>query len=534
MKFRRENEISNSKTMKCLINPEKLNLEEYKAEKLKLMSFTNGIDKINYISEYLQNEIPLIDIFSNNYNTNLVNEANEPNELVQYFLIYMLCIFRKNFMKKIFPKNDIKKNIITLPEDESVKMSKKFFQILFSLIFTTKSETIRFTAVELLLAYSEESDNFVDYCLDDNYKYISKIFYMTYLNNEEIISDSIIILINIIIDKQTRDYLDEILQINPIIQRCQEILDNNSFGVSLKNDVMELLGDISEKIDKDYYENYFENLIPTFLKVLQEYNGKEQILESFLIIASNITNSSEICKKIITVGLGDGLYQLLKVTDLSKKNLKYTLMIFSNLFYENEIIIYFIMKNSLNGNISKKDDNIINTLVILIKTYINTANQEDVLILKEILFCLSNIVTGPKEAKMAIYKSEIPELVIQIMKLKKDNKIYFEGLHFFYNIIYECDAECYDSLLKLRPFILFGKGLENTGNVDNLILCLKGIILIYEKNVAVYHDSNNLRNDYISCMLRRKLNELANHKNEEIATYAEKIINLFDNSMNTE
>lgn len=532
MKFRRENEISNSKTMKYLINPEKLNLEQYKAEKLKLMSFTNGIDKINYISEYLQDAIPLIDIFSNNYN--MMNDTNEPNELIQYFLIYMLCIFRKTFMKKLFPKNDIKKNIIILPEDESIKMPKKFFQILFSLIFTTKSEIIRYTAIELLLSYSEESENFIDYCLEDNYKYISKIFYMTYSNNEEIISDSIIILINIIIDKQTKDYLDEILQINPIIQRCQEILDNNSFGVSLKNDVMELLSYISTNIDKDYYENYFSNLIPTFLKVLQEYNGKEEILELFLIIASKITNNSEICKKIVTVGLGDGLYQLLKITDLSKKNLENVLSIFSNLFYEDEIIMYFIMKNTLSGDFTKKDDNIINTLIKLIKTYINTANEEDILILKEILFCLSNIVTGPKEAKIVIYKSEIPELVIQIMKLKKDNKIYFEGLHFFYNIIYDCDSECYDTILKLKPFILFGKGLENTGKVDNIILCLKGIILIYEKNIAVYHDINNIRNDYISCMLRRKLNELANHKNEEISNYAEKIINLFDNSMNTE
>ena len=61
----------------------------------------------------------------------------------------------------------------------------------------------------------------------------------------------------------------------------------------------------------------------------------------------------------------------------------------------------------------------------------HTANDKDMILIKELLFCLSNFASGPPETQTIISRSDIPKLVIQIMKIKNDNKIYFEGINFF-------------------------------------------------------------------------------------------------------
>lgn len=515
-----------SKYIKYLIDPEKLNLNDFKAERFKLMSIHSGREKIEFISEFIQNEIPLKDIFSNNFSINPINDAEDPNDLLQFYLIYMLCIFRNNFMKKIFPKNDLKYNKLDSTEREQLLMPKKLFQIFFSLIFTTKSFLIQYTSIELLLAYSEYCENFADYCIDDDFRYINKIIQLTYSCNEEIIECCIIILENIINDDACdKECVERILDSTQIIQRCQEIIYNNISNINIQENTLELLFSLCKNIHKAKYDKYFGNFMPIFLKLLQEYGVNNKILTNFLEIASKITNSDNICKQFITVGIGEGLFELLCMNNINKRNLILTIQTFSNLFYLNEIIIFFI---------SKKPNNIIDKLISLIKTYMNTSNSDDIEILVEILFCASNLATGPKEAIIAIVKSELPDLILQIMKIKKNNKIYFEALNFFYNMIYESTTETFGDMLKYNPIKLFGQGLEKTNYIDNILICLKGIILVYEKNCNIYNNDDNLRNDFISCMIKRKLNDLVYHKNNDISEYSRKILNLFDNSMNTD
>ena len=41
------------------------------------------------------------------------------------------------------------------------------------------------------------------------------------------------------------------------------------------------------------------------------------------------------------------------------------------------------------------------------------------------------------------------------MKIRNDNEIYFEGINFFHNLIYNCNKETFANVSELHPFKIY-------------------------------------------------------------------------------
>ena len=228
---------------------------------------------------------------------------------------------------------------------------------------------------------------------------------------------------------------------------------------------------------------------------------------------------------MIKTGLGYIFYNSLSVPNLERDYVIKLLKIFSNFFYSNDIILHFM--NNYEGKI-------ILVFIRIINTYLHTANDKDLILLKELLFCLSNLATGPTEAQTFISKTDLPNLVIQIMKIRRDNKIYFEGIHFFKNILTDCNKETFTKISELHPFKLYAEGLQNTFNEENIILCLLSILNLIAKNFEVYGTIENLKNEFYICGIKRKIDSLILNKDEIIAEKSQLVLNYFDDKMKTD
>ena len=287
---------------------------------------------------------------------------------------------------------------------------------------------------------------------------------------------------------------------------------------------MDLLYSISNKIDPKYYRDYFIDFIQIFynLIALNQYN--EEILWSIIQICQKITDDNNICIRIKESGLGNIFLQYLETSNFERKFVIEIIKIFTNLFYVNDIIVYYIQYKI----------NIIDIIIKIINTYMHTSNEQDNKILYEVIFCLSNLASGPPEIQYIISRSKIPELIVQIMKEKPYNDIYFEGVNFFYSIIFECNKETFHIISELHPFKLFAKGLEITSLVDYLETTLKAIIKLINQNRAVYHTIENLKTEFYTCLIKKRLDNLVMHKNKQISNLAEEALRIIEDKMNTE
>lgn len=500
------------------IEVKNLDLSNYKDEIEQLISLQSGDDKLLYMTTYLENNIEINDIFSNLFYSNY----NTINDLAKYYLMNILAILDKKIMKEFFPNSAIKKNNIIISKDSPLQMSKKFFQILFSILFSVKEKEVQFTIIELLFNYSDSSYDFISYCLGDT-RYISKIFNLSFVSNNEVIIDSLIILDNIIINNECLpETLEKILQTDAIILRLKELLKIDNTDIKLND--LELLYTIISKIDNSFFEDYFIDFMNIFYNQITLCKLNEEIIMIILKIISKLTYDNNICNKVVESGLAKHFLDLLDKQDLQKEFLIRIMIIFGNLFGSDEIINYFI------NNFSS----IINIFIKIINSYMFTTNENDIILIKEIIFCLSNFAAGPPEAQIIIAKSDIPNLVMKLMKIKPNNSIYFEGIHFFNNILSNSNKETFAIISELKPFKLFSKGLECTGKIDNLDLCLKAIINLISRNKEVYHTIENLKNEYYSCLTKRKIDELTFHKNKEISQKADEIKYIIEDKMNTD
>lgn len=502
---------------KSFINPIDLHLDDFKEELDKLKLIKNVEDKVYFMTSYLENQIPPFDIFSDLYYDNEDNFNNLPNDLIQYYLIFILAILDNDIMKKYFPKFDISEYNFIISEENPLSMTKKLFKALFSLLFSTNNSSVKYTIIKLMYNYSYYSDDFLFYCTED-LRYIRKLFSLSYYNNLEVLRSIIFIFRNIFVfEGIENDKISKILQDCSIIIRCKEFLSMEKLNSNLKTETLNLLLSIINRIENKDYRIYFDDFIPTFFNILNQRKGfgNEEIFLLILKIIRKLTNDENICFHIVSSGMGYILYQMLSVPNLQQEFMVKLLDIFSDLFFEDEIIKYFF--NIDRGNITKVFINILNT-------YMNTANEKDNILIKKLLFCLSNFVTGG--INHLLVHSQIPELVQKIMKIKLENKIYFEGVNFFYNIIYSGDKETFAIISEFKPFKLFAKGLEFSAIPENISLSLKGIILLLEKNKEIYHTLENLKREFYACMAKRKIEELIEHKNEEISHLAEKIITI--------
>ena len=166
------------------INYNNLNLDPYKEFLKELSSLKSGNEKLLFMTNYLENNVKIIDIFSNLFYQE--NNANLLNDLDKYFLLYISSILDKNIMKRSFPEKIIKENNFVYCKDSPLQMSHKLFEIFFSILFTVKIREVQVTIINLLLSYSEYSHDFIKYCLNET-KYINKLFQSTYIDNKEII-----------------------------------------------------------------------------------------------------------------------------------------------------------------------------------------------------------------------------------------------------------------------------------------------------------------------------------------------------------
>ena len=504
------------------INVKNLNLSPFKDIIEQFLSLKTGDDKLLYMTTYLENNIEIIDIFSNLFFYE--NNSISLTDLDKYFLLLISSILDKNVMKRYFPGNIIKENNFIYNKDNPLKMNKKLFQIFFSILFNVKIKEVQVTIVNLLLSYSEYSCDFIKYCLED-IRYINKLFELTYIDNKEIIVEVGIILDNIIIFEYCdENLLKDILKHIPLIQRCQELISINNFNDSLKINYLELLYSIISKTDRENYK-IFRNFINIFSNMLSTTPKNEDIFNLILGISSKISFDDSLCEEMIDKGLGYIFFNALSLPNMQREFIIKLLRIFSNLFYSDKIIKYFF------DNFESK---IFSVFIRIINTYMHTANDEDLKLIKELLFCLSNFATGPQETQTIISRSDIPKLVLQIMKIKNDNRIYFEGINFFSNIMYECNKETFMTISELHPFKIFTKGLEITGIAKDILLCLDSLQQLIQKNNEIYHTNENLKNEFYICCAKRKLDELSLHNNEKIAQKSKEILNYFDDKMKTD
>ena len=504
------------------INVNNLNLEPYKNIINELSSIKTGPDKLLFMTNYLEHDVEVVDIFSNLFYYE--NNTKILNDLDKYFLLYISSILDKNIMKRSFPEKIIKENNFVYCKDSPLQMSHKLFEIFFSILFTVKIREVQVTIINLLLSYSEYSHDFIKYCLNET-KYINKLFQSTYIDNKEIIVQVGNILESIINhDICDKKKLKDILKETPLIQRCKELISITNFNNSLKLTYLGLLSSIINKYDKKNYHD-FKDIIYIFSNILSTNSKNEEIINLILDINADLTDDDSICEEIINTGLGYIFFNYLSIPDLQSEFIIKLLRIFSNLFYYDKIIIYFL---------ENFDEQIFSVFIRIINTYMHTANDDDLILIKELIFCLSNFVSGPQNTQTIISRSDIPKLIIQIMKIKNKNKIYFEGINFFNNILSGCNKETFSIISELHPFKIFSKGLEKTGKKEDIELCLDALKNLIEENNKVYGTLENLKNEFYICCAKRKLDELSVFNDENISEKATQILNCLDDKMKTD
>ena len=503
------------------IHPDNLDLSEYKEEKEKMESIQNGADKLFFMTTYLENNINVQDIFSNLFynNNNIII-----NNLVKYYLIYALSLLNEDVRKDSFPGMPLKTNNVIIDKDNPLHMSQKLFQIYFFLLLYSE-RTVQYTCLELIMEYSDKSQDCVNYFLKDT-RYIEKVFTLTYNNNNSVISKSLIILdIILYSDNCDEDDLEKLLQQNSIVQRCKELLCDNKFDIDVKINSLELIETIADKMSTEYYKSYFYDYVPIFYEYMARQPINEKMIKLIYNISAKISNEDTISLQMKNTGLADLFYERLSTKELEVHFLLKLLTIFNNLFYMDENISYFIIE---------KNGDIIKVFISIIKTYLHTINENDNKIFYNLFYCLSNLVTGPNNTKFIISKSELPELVITGMKEKKDNKVYSEGVRFFMNIIEDCDKETFYNISEYHPFKLYAKGLKDTSDIKYLELYLKAMLSLINQNNIIYHTIENLKNEYYINLVKKRIDGLIFHTNEKISEKAKLITNVFEDKMNME
>ena len=234
-------------------------------------------------------------------------------------------------MKKSFPLLLIKDNNIIINKENPLYMSKKLFQIFFTLLANSE-KNVQFTVLDLLLNYSQMSYECIRYFLED-IRYIDKIFNLTYNNNNSIINSALIILDNILNDEDTDpDQLEKLIQQLPIIQRCKELLCDNKYNIDIKINCLEILETISSKTNEEFFRNYFLDFLKIFYNLIALQPKNEAIIIKIYNICSIISNDADISIQIKNTGLAILFSQKLYPPNIEKEFLILLLKIFSNLF----------------------------------------------------------------------------------------------------------------------------------------------------------------------------------------------------------
>ncbi len=123
--------------------------------------------------------------------------------------------------------------------------------------------------------------------------------------------------------------------------------------------------------------NDFRNFIHIFSNILSTTPKNEEVFNLILEISTKLTLDDSICNEMIDKGLGYIFFNSLSQPNTQREFIILLLRIFCNLFYSDKIIVYFV---------ENFEDKIFSVFIRIINTYMHTANNEDLILIKELLF----------------------------------------------------------------------------------------------------------------------------------------------------
>jgi hypothetical protein len=496
MQKRHNTSLKFLKTSELKINLKSLNVDRYKTE-------INNYDNLNFpyqkclflINELTQN-INYIDILNVYYNIFSQDKSLFHNT--------------KDYIKYCLKKLD---NFLTnyKEEDLNIQMNEDFLKKIFSELITTNDLSVQFTILEIFVTFSSKSKYFNEFISQN--RYIGYLFQFTYMKNSDIIFNILYILFNILSDFPSNA---EIIIINyPYHIRIKELiyeeLDNEN-NVNNIIEYIEILTKIISSIEEDSYEK-FKDLIIMIYELFQKIPN-QKLRKSILELLIQLSKDDEISKEIISCGFGSTLQNILSEKYCEREYLNNLLEIMINIVYNNDIAQFLL------------NSNILNNYIKILNTYRNTANKDDDEIIYLCIFFLSNIAGGTTKHIHFLIVNNLPSLILDILKTRNGNKIYFETCNFFYNILQNCSSEDFCVIVKLKVMKLFCEGLNKTFVQDDILICLKGILSLIERNFEIYKTKQNLKNEFFGYAAKKYLEKLAEHQDKQISSLSSQLLNI--------
>jgi len=295
-------------------------------------------------------------------------------------------------------------------------------------------------------------------------------------------------------------------------------LDSES-NINLIEDSLDFLLCLLCNIKNEDLKIFLKNIVLLSNIIKKGIQNLDCILKISLKIINRMTNNEEISRYIVTSGMGYDLQQLLTIENIKTDILTIVINIFENLFVDDNNIVYFINLNVL--DVFKK----------ILNNFINSNNKNiSNKILKNCIIALSNISSGNIFIKKKLLENSICNNIINIMKIKKDNDIYYNGVNFFLNLIEDSDEVIFNITANLKIFKLFCDGLSFSNNNDNIILCLLGIKICLEMCFQINKNIKLFIDDYNNSEANKKIEDFIYDKNEEISEISDNIYMIIYNS----
>jgi hypothetical protein len=73
---------------------------------------------------------------------------------------------------------------------------------------------------------------------------------------------------------------------------------------------------------------------------------------------------------------------------------------------------------------------------------------------------------------------------------------------------------------------LFCEGLNKTFVQDDILICLKGILSLIERNFEIYKTKQNLKNEFFGYAAKKYLEKLAEHQDKQISSLSSQLLNI--------
>lgn len=262
-------------------------------------------------------------------------------------------------------------------------------------------------------------------------------------------------------------------------------------------------------LSNETMRSQYADFIPSFNNCIINNEVKdESLFETLLSILSIISANEAVSNAIMNSSIPWHIFHLLQRKDLQSDYINYLLQTLSNLLFLDYGVTFY-----LNAGILPVLDKILNS-------YKNSVNKNDNIIIQNCIFCLGNIAGGTQEQIAVVMNTNIPQNLIQISKIKNSSKIDYEVYNFFYNILIQGKDEDAIKLISMKCMKLFCEGLNKSYKVDNILICLKGIQILFKKNYMVYHTITNLKNEYYGYCAKKNIDTLMTSDNPDVAKEA--------------